>query len=158
MPLEFAVTENPKLRTAAEVAEVLADPGFGARSLITWLLPPGRGAAMAEAEIRPYGPFQIDPAGAVLHYGRDLRGSEGLPSCGCSIHLFRPEANARRLQTSAARMMLPQLPVEDFVTAVEELVRIDQRWVPDATGERACTCARSCSPTRSFLASAPRRG
>ncbi len=139
MPLEFAVTENPKLRTAAEVAEVLADPGFGARftdhmAVATWT----RSGGWGEAEIRPYGPFQIDPAGAVLHYGQEIfEGLKAYRHADGSIHLFRPEANARRLQTSAARLMLPQLPVEDFVTAVEELVRIDQRWVPDVAGEKS---------------------
>ena len=48
--------------------------------------------------------------------------------------------------------MLPELPVEDFLTAVDELVKADARWVPDADGRAAAsTCGRSCSPPRSFL-------
>jgi branched-chain amino acid aminotransferase len=121
------------------VAAVLADPGFGAKfsdhmAVATWT----KSGGWADAAIKPYGPFQIDPAGAVLHYAQEIfEGLKAYRHADGSIHLFRPEANARRLQTSAARMMLPELAVEDFVNAVVELVRADQRWVPDSTGEKS---------------------
>jgi branched-chain amino acid aminotransferase len=139
MSLRFDLTANPAPRTDAEVAAVLADPGFGSRftdhmAVATWTKSDG----WADAQIRPYGPFQIDPAGAVLHYAQEIfEGLKAYRHADGSIHLFRPEANARRLQTSAARMMLPELPADDFVTAVEELVRADQRWVPDSEGEKS---------------------
>ncbi len=139
MSLRFELIPNPAPRTDAEVAAVLADPGFGSRfsdhmSVATWTKADG----WADAAVRPYGPFQIDPAGAVLHYAQEIfEGLKAYRHADGSIHLFRPEANARRFQTSAARMMLPELPIEDFVEGVVELVRADQRWVPDSTGEKS---------------------
>jgi branched-chain amino acid aminotransferase len=139
MSLNFVLSANPTPRTDAEVAAVLADPGFGAKfsdhmAVATWT----KSGGWADAAIKPYGPFQIDPAGAVLHYAQEIfEGLKAYRHADGSIHLFRPEANARRLQTSAARMMLPELPVEDFVEAVVELVRADQRWVPDSLGEKS---------------------
>ena len=92
----------------------------------------------AADEVTPYGPFQMDPASAVLHYGQEIfEGLKAYRHADGSIHLFRPEANAERFQSSAARMMLPELPVDDFVTAVEELVKVDERWVPVSAGEQS---------------------
>jgi branched-chain amino acid aminotransferase len=51
-----------------------------------------------------------------------------------SIQLFRPYDNARRLNDSAERLCMPEVPVEDFVEAVKALVRLDQDWVPHAEG------------------------
>lgn len=139
MSLRFELTPTTSARTEAEVAAVLADPGFGSQftdhmAVATWTKADGWG----ESEVRPYGPFQIDPAGAVLHYAQEIfEGLKAYRHADGSVHLFRPQANARRFQASAARMMLPELPVADFVTGVEQLVRADQRWVPDSTGEKS---------------------
>jgi branched-chain amino acid aminotransferase len=46
------------------------------------------------------------------------------------VHLFRPEENAKRMLRSSQRLALPELPVEDFIAAVEALVKVDERWVP----------------------------
>jgi branched-chain amino acid aminotransferase len=92
----------------------------------------------SEDEVKPYGPFLMDPATAVLHYGQEIfEGMKAYRHADGSIYLFRAEANARRFQTSAARLMLPQLPVEHFIAGVTELVKADARWVPEATGERS---------------------
>ncbi len=139
MSLQFELTTNPHPAPEAEVAEVLADPGFGAKftdymAVATWTKSDG----WTEGEIRPYGPFQIEPAGAVLHYAQEIfEGLKAYRHADGSIHVFRPQANARRFQTSAARMMLPELPVDDFVNAVDALVRADQRWVPGSAGEKS---------------------
>ncbi|MFZ0529139.1 MAG: branched-chain amino acid aminotransferase [Propionicimonas sp.] len=139
MPLTFPLHRNPDPAPDQEVARVLADPGFGDHftdhmAVATWTKSDG----WAADEIRPYGPFQIDPASAVLHYAQEVfEGLKAYRHADASIHLFRPEANARRFQQSAARMMLPELPVADFVRAVEELVKVDARWVPEPAGEHS---------------------
>ncbi|HEX5335569.1 MAG TPA: branched-chain amino acid aminotransferase [Propionicimonas sp.] len=139
MSLSFPLHANPAPASDDDVARVLADPGFGDyftdhMTVATWTSEGGWG----EAEVRPYGPFLLDPAAAVLHYAQEVfEGMKAYRHADGSIHLFRPEANARRFQASAARLMLPELAVEDFVTAVTELVRADARWVPEATGERS---------------------
>ncbi len=139
MSLTFPLHRNPNPAGDDEVARVLANPGFGDHftdhmAVATWTKADG----WAADEVKPYGPFQMDPASAVLHYGQEIfEGLKAYRHADGSIHLFRPEANAERFQSSAARMMLPELPVADFVTAVEELVKVDERWVPVSAGEQS---------------------
>lgn len=139
MALTFPLRPNSRARSDAEVAEILSDPGFGTwftdhMALATWT----KGRGWHDDQIAPYGPFVLDPSAAVLHYGQEIfEGLKAYRHSDGSVWLFRPEMNAARFNRSAARMMLPELPVEGFVKAVTELVRTDARWVPDAAGEQS---------------------
>lgn len=85
----------------------------------------------ADRRVEAYGPLQLDPAAAVLHYAQEI--FEGLKAyrwADGSVHLFRPEANAERFNKSAHRLALPQLPVEDFIGSLEALITVDEAWVP----------------------------
>lgn len=131
-PLEFAVTPNTSAKTAAEREALLADPVFGTvftdhMVQITW----AAGSGWHDAAVRPYGPLSLDPAAAVLHYGQEVfEGIKAYRHADGSIHTFRPDQNARRLQRSAHRLALPELPVEHFVQSLRELVAVDAEWVP----------------------------
>jgi branched-chain amino acid aminotransferase len=113
-------------------AEIFAAPGFGkyftdhlARA--TWT----PDAGWHDAKIVPYGPITLDPAAAVLHYAQEIfEGLKAYRHADGSIWTFRPEANAQRMQRSARRLALPELPEEDFLAAIEALVQVDQAWVP----------------------------
>ncbi len=88
-----------------------------------------------EAEIKPYGPFSFTPAMHTLHYGQAIfEGQKAYYMEGGKIGVFRPEANAKRLNHSAKRMFMPEYPVEDFVEGVKKLVDIDRAWVPTTKG------------------------
>ncbi|MDQ3484278.1 MAG: branched-chain amino acid aminotransferase, partial [Actinomycetota bacterium] len=90
------------------------------------------------ARIKPYGPFSIDPASSVLHYAQEIfEGMKAYRHADGSVWTFRPEFNAARFQQSAARMALPHLPEELFLTAIEVLVRTDADWVPAGGDERS---------------------
>jgi branched-chain amino acid aminotransferase len=93
------------------------------------------GKGWHSAKIEPYGSFSLDPAAAVLHYGQEI--FEGLKAYRRSdggINLFRPDQNALRFNRSAARMVMPQVPVSQQLEALRGLVNLDQNWVPDAEG------------------------
>ena len=132
--LAFDTTPSPARRAAVEREAILADPGFGKHFTdhmvtISWSATDG----WHDAVVKPYGPLQLDPAAAVLHYAQEI--FEGLKAyrwADGSVWTFRPEANAQRLQRSARRLALPELPEADFVAAIEHLVRIDAEWVPTA--------------------------
>ena len=47
-----------------------------------------------------------------------------------SVWLFRPEANAARMQRSAHRLALPELPIDWFLGSIESLIEADRAWVP----------------------------
>jgi branched-chain amino acid aminotransferase len=121
------------------LAEILAKPGFGGYftdHMFTVRWNPSDG--WHEPAITPYGPLTLDPATAVFHYAQEI--FEGLKAYrheDGSVWLFRPEANAERMARSSRRLALPELPTADFVQAVEELVRVDQRWVPDPADEKS---------------------
>ncbi len=88
-----------------------------------------------DGEFCPYGPLMLDPAAKVLHYGQEIfEGHKGYRWDDGRIALFRPDANAARMNRSARRMRMPEIPVETQLDAVVELVRRVQDWVPDAPG------------------------
>src|SRR4029453_15683926 len=88
-----------------------------------------------DGRLDPYGPFTLDPASSVFHYGQEIfEGMKAYRQAGGSIALFRPEANAARFNRSARRMAMPELPEETFVQALELLVTQDQQWVPAGVG------------------------
>jgi branched-chain amino acid aminotransferase len=90
----------------------------------------------AEPELVPYGPISLDPATAVFHYGQEIfEGMKAYRQPDGGIALFRPEANAKRFARSAARLALPEMPVELFMETVEALVKQDAGWVPNKVGE-----------------------
>jgi branched-chain amino acid aminotransferase len=81
-------------------------------------------------------PIIVDSAMSVLHYAQEIfEGMKAYRHADGRVALFRPDANARRLQDSARRMAMPELPVELFVESVNALVRADRDWIPD--GEEA---------------------
>jgi branched-chain amino acid aminotransferase len=89
-----------------------------------------------DAELKAYGPLTLDPATMVFHYGQEVfEGMKAYSQPDGGISLFRPEANAKRFAKSAARIALPEMPVDFFVKTVEELVKQEKGWVPKKIGE-----------------------
>ena len=78
----------------------------------------------------------MDPAAAVLHYGQEIfEGLKAYQHDDGSVWTFRAEANAARLNTSARRLALPELPEETFIESLRQLVATDKAWVPTGDGE-----------------------
>ena len=132
--LLWQVTRNEAARSADERAEILADPGFGNHFTdhmvdICWSAKGG----WHRPRVSPYGPIQLDPSAAVLHYGQEIfEGLKAYRHQDGSIWTFRPEANAARMQRSAYRLALPELPVEHFLDSLKQLIAVDADWVPSA--------------------------
>ena len=86
-----------------------------------------------DARIEPYGPFTLDPACAVFHYAQEIfEGLKAYKWADGRVALFRPEMNARRFQQSAARMCMPEIPEELFLKGIQQLVALEQAWIPTA--------------------------
>lgn len=132
--LQFLVKPNQEGRSDAELAEILADPGFGKHFTdhmvdICW----SELGSWHRPRVQPYGPIAMDPAAAVLHYAQEVfEGLKAYRHADGSIWTFRPEANAARMQRSAKRLALPELPTEYFIESLKQLIAVDARWVPDA--------------------------
>jgi branched-chain amino acid aminotransferase len=109
-----------------------------------------------DARIEPYGPLSLDPATAVLHYAQEtFEGMKAYRHEDGSIWSFRPEENAARMVRSNHRLALPMLDVPDFVQAVDELVTVDQRWVPDPAGEKSLYIRPFMFASEAFLGVRP---
>ena len=132
-PLEFAVTATSPRRPPRSARRSSPNPGFGTSFTdhmvdICWSVRGG----WHRPRVQPYGPISLDPAAAVLHYGQEIfEGIKAYRHADGSIHTFRPDQNGRRLQRSARRLALPELPVSYFVQSLRELVAVDGAWVPE---------------------------
>jgi len=88
-----------------------------------------------EATIKPYEDFSLDPAAMVLHYGQAIfEGLKAYRGNNDRIYLFRPTDNLKRMNVSAARMCMPEIPEDLVYSAMKELVALDKDWVPRAEG------------------------
>ena len=90
-----------------------------------------------DLRIVPYGPFDLSPATSAIHYGQSI--FEGMKAFANvnndhEITLFRPEENAKRLNRSAVRMAMPEIPEALFLQALNELLQLDRAWVPRTEG------------------------
>jgi branched-chain amino acid aminotransferase len=132
--LDFHRHLNLQAKGAAERDAILANPGFCDFMTdhmvdICW----SENGGWHRPRIQPYGPIELDPSAAVLHYGQEIfEGLKAYRHADGSIWTFRPDANARRFQASARRMALPELPVEYFLESLKALISVDGDWVPSA--------------------------
>ncbi|HTQ07863.1 MAG TPA: branched-chain amino acid aminotransferase [Polyangiaceae bacterium] len=130
---------HPKVQRLgdAERAQVLEGLGFGrvfTEHMVTieYREPGG----WQRGTLVPYAPITLDPAASVLHYGQAIfEGFKAYRQKDGGIATFRPDANARRFNQSAARLAMPALPVERFVEAADTLIMTDHNWVPSGPGE-----------------------
>ncbi len=91
------------------------------------------GKGWHDARIVPYGPLEMDPACAVMHYGQAVfEGMKAYRSPEGKVLLFRPEQNMARLNRSNDRMSIPRFDEEFALEAIKQLVALDQDWIPSA--------------------------
>ena len=120
-----------------ERAKRMTNPRFG--QVFTdhmVVIPYKEGQGWGKGVLKAYGPIEMSPASSVLHYGQAIfEGFKAYKQKDGSIASFRPEANAQRLNKSAARLAMPELPEARFLEATKALITQDQAWVPGNLGE-----------------------
>ena len=86
-------------------------------------------------EIVPVATFLVHPGNLAWHSGQYIfegmkatRDAAGVPL------LFRPEEHIYRLNASARRMCMPELPESIFLEAIHTLVDMERAWIPEAEG------------------------
>ena len=155
-PIRFDVTRADSVNPSRE--SILLNPGFGKSFsdhmvTIRWTADGG----WQNGRLSPYAPIAMDPSSAVLHYGQAIfEGFKAYLHEDGAVYSFRPDANGRRMQRSAARLALPQLPVETFVAAADLLIATDRDWVPIG-GERSYYVRPLMFGAESFLGVRPSR-
>ncbi len=94
-----------------------------------------RDGKWGKARIEGYRELSMTPAMSVLHYGQAIfEGMKAYKNSNDDVLLFRPEENAKRLNKSAVRMCMPEIPVSVFMNGLKQLLDIDREWVPKQAG------------------------
>ncbi len=88
-----------------------------------------------DPRVEPYGPLELDPATAVLHYAQAVfDGLKAFRGVDGKIRLFRPQKHVERLNASARRLCIPPLDPELTLQSIVTLVGVDRDWVPSTIG------------------------
>lgn len=90
-----------------------------------------RDGKWGELELCSEETLNIHMAATCLHYGQEAfeglkayRGKDG------KIRIFRPDANAERLQSTCRGILMSELPTEKFCEAMKMVVKANERFIP----------------------------
>ena len=88
-----------------------------------------------DARIVPFGPISLHPASTVLHYGSEIfEGLKAYRRADGGVQLFRPTENIKRLNNSAERLCLPQIPEDTALEVLTTFVKHEADWTPHSEG------------------------
>jgi len=86
-------------------------------------------------KVVPYQPLALDPSTKVFHYGQAIfEGMKAYKDENNGVFLFRPEENCKRLNISAKRLAIPELPEAYFMDGLKTLLQVDKDWIPTQDG------------------------
>ncbi|CFX78189.1 Branched-chain amino acid aminotransferase II [Syntrophomonas zehnderi OL-4] len=93
------------------------------------------GQGWHDPRIVPYGPIEVEPSVMVFHYGQaTFEGLKAYNTVDGRILLFRPYANAERLNVSNERLCIPPIDPNFTVEAIKSLVEFEKNWIPAGEG------------------------
>ena len=88
-----------------------------------------------DAKITKYQQLSLDPATTVFHNGQMIfDGTKAYRAPNGDINLFRPRLNVDRFNRSAQRMGMPTVEPSLHLEAIKQLVKLEEKWVPDKAG------------------------
>ncbi len=130
MEIKFIKNENPAQKPDSSTL------GFG--KIFTdhmFIMDYSRDAGWQNARIIPFENLSIHPASTVLHYGSEIfEGLKAYRRADGKVQMFRPIENIRRMNNSAERLCLPQIPEDLAMQVLTEFVKVEQDWTPAAEG------------------------
>lgn len=93
------------------------------------------GKGWFDPRIVPYQPISLEPSCMVFHYGQEMfEGLKAYKAQDGRTLLFRPDKNIERANRTNKRICIPQIPEEDFLQALKEVVKTDEAWIPSKPG------------------------
>lgn len=88
-----------------------------------------------EPAIRPFHDLTLHPATMALHYGQSIfEGMKASVDLEGNPLLFRPEEHAKRMNDSARRMCMPEIPEDLFLDAIKKFTWLERDWIPQQEG------------------------
>jgi len=90
-----------------------------------------RNGAWEKGELTEDATLHLSESSPSLHYGQQaFEGLKAYRTKDGSVQLFRPDQNAKRLQRTADRLLMPQVPTDMFVDACKAVVKANEEYVP----------------------------
>ena len=132
--MNYSITQTKV--TKSRLSEVdLSNLAFGKTFTDHMLVADYYDGKWQKSEIIPYGPTSTSPSIYALHYGQSIfEGLKAVKDANGNAMLFRPEDNWKRLNYSAHRLAMPDLPREIFMEGLSQLVKLDKDWIPEDDG------------------------
>jgi len=125
LDIKISKTNTPKQKPEAPVQ--------GVGKLFTdhmFLMDYTAGTGWHDPRIVPYAKLSLEPSAMVFHYAQEMfEGMKAYKHPDGTAYLFRPEENARRLNRTAGRLCIPQIPEEDYLQAIRTLVSLEADWI-----------------------------
>ena len=130
MDIKITENTNPSVKPA--------DNALGFGKIFTdhmFIMDYNRDKGWHDARIVPFGPISLHPASTVLHYGSEIfEGLKAYRRADGEVQLFRPTENIKRLNNSAERLCLPQIPEDLALEVLTTFVRHEADWTPHSEG------------------------
>jgi branched-chain amino acid aminotransferase len=132
MKIKIKSIPNSELKTKYDSEENL---GFGRIFTNRMFFMEYKNGGWREPTIKKFSPITLDPSAICLHYAQEIfEGQKAYQTPDGHINLFRPDRNAIRFNSSARRMMMPEIDPEFYLTALKELIKLEKEWVPKSIG------------------------
>lgn len=128
--IKITKTKNSKLQTID-----FENLGFGKVFSDHMLICDYKNGSWGEPEIVPFQPMSLMPSAKIFHYGQSIfEGMKAYKDNASNTWLFRPVENFIRLNKSAKRLAIPEIPKNIFFDGLKELLKIDNNWIPNLDG------------------------
>jgi branched-chain amino acid aminotransferase len=128
--IKITKTKNSKLQTTD-----FENLGFGKVFSDHMLICDYKNGSWGEPEIVPFQPMSLMPSAKIFHYGQSIfEGMKAYKDNASNTWLFRPIENFIRLNKSAKRLAIPEIPKNIFFDGLKELLKIDNDWIPNLDG------------------------
>ena len=109
--------------------------GFGSVFSDHMLVCDFKNGAWGQPEIIPFQEISLMPSAKIFHYGQSIfEGMKAYKDKEGTTWLFRPDENFKRLNKSAKRLAIPELPEEVFFEGLKALLKVDNNWIPTTAG------------------------
>lgn len=128
--IKITKTKNSRLQTTD-----FENLGFGKVFSDHMLICDYKKGSWGEPEIVPFQPMSLMPSAKIFHYGQSIfEGMKAYKDNASNTWLFRPVENYIRLNKSAKRLAIPEIPKNIFFDGLKELLKIDNDWIPNLDG------------------------
>lgn len=128
--IKITKIKNSKLQTTD-----FENLGFGKVFSDHMLICDYKKGSWGEPEIVPFQPMSLMPSAKIFHYGQSIfEGMKAYKDNASNTWLFRPVENYIRLNKSAKRLAIPEIPKNIFFDGLKELLKIDNDWIPNLDG------------------------